>query len=153
MSLLELFCDADDFCLMATQWQESQQLFGEKFYSLSRESHNLIAVRFTRTLLLVANVELISDVGYRYRNVSVKQNETKNGQKSATKVRLPYQGWVVTIWLMHILTQHTRRMDCVQDWANDHKYVLRKLTKQKMTALDFTDDRLALCLRYLDQRG
>ena len=58
-------------------------------------------------------------------------------------------GWVVTIWLMHILTQHTHRMDCVQEWVAKHLVVLRKLTRQKVTALDFTDDRLALCLRYL----
>ena len=58
-------------------------------------------------------------------------------------------GWVVTIWLMHILSQHTHRMDCVRDWVSDHQYILQKLTKQKVTALDFTDDRLALCLRYL----
>lgn len=58
-------------------------------------------------------------------------------------------GWVVTLWLMHILTQHTHRMDCVQEWAGKHLVVLRKLTGQKVTALDLTDDRLALCLRYL----
>lgn len=58
-------------------------------------------------------------------------------------------GWVVTIWLMHILTQHTHQMDCVQGWVGKHLVVLRKLTRQKVTALDFTDDRLALCLRYL----
>jgi transposase len=58
-------------------------------------------------------------------------------------------GWVVTIWLMHILTQHTHQMDCVEAWVGKHRLVLRKLTRQKVTALDFTDDRLALCLRYL----
>jgi transposase len=58
-------------------------------------------------------------------------------------------GWVVTIWLMHILTQHTHQMDCVQEWVGKHLVVLRKLTGQQVTALDFTDDRLALCLRYL----
>lgn len=58
-------------------------------------------------------------------------------------------GWVITIWLLHILTQHTHQMDCVQPWISKHLIVLRKLTGQKVTALDFTDDRLALCLRYL----
>ena len=58
-------------------------------------------------------------------------------------------GWVVTIWLMHILSQHTHRMDCVQGWVSKHRVVLRKLTRQKINVLDFTDDRLALCLRYL----
>jgi len=58
-------------------------------------------------------------------------------------------GWVITVWLMHILTQHTHQMDCVQAWVGKHLVVLQKLTRQKVTALDFTDDRLALCLRYL----
>jgi len=58
-------------------------------------------------------------------------------------------GWVVTIWLMHILSEHTHQMDCVQGWVSSHLTILAKLTKEKVTALDFTDDRLALCLRYL----
>lgn len=58
-------------------------------------------------------------------------------------------GWVVTIWLMHILTQYTHQMDCVEAWVGSHLMVLRKLTREKVTTLDFTDDRLALCLRYL----
>jgi len=58
-------------------------------------------------------------------------------------------GWVIAIWLLHILTQHNHQMDCVQPWVGKHLIVLRKLTRQKVTVLDFTDDRLALCLRYL----
>jgi transposase len=58
-------------------------------------------------------------------------------------------GWVITIWLLHILTQHTHQMDRVQTWVGKHLIVLGKLTGQKISALDFTDDRLALCLRYL----
>lgn len=58
-------------------------------------------------------------------------------------------GWVIMIWLMHILTEHTHQMDCVREWAGKHLIVLQKLTRQKVTVLDFTDDRLALCLRYL----
>ena len=58
-------------------------------------------------------------------------------------------GWVITIWLLHILSQQKHQMDCVQAWVGKHLIVLRKLTRQKVTALDFTDDRLALCLRYL----
>lgn len=58
-------------------------------------------------------------------------------------------GWVITLWLMHILSQHTHQMDRVQPWVGKHLVVLGKLTGQKVTPLDFTDDRLALCLRYL----
>ncbi|HIP71270.1 MAG TPA: DUF4277 domain-containing protein [Anaerolineae bacterium] len=58
-------------------------------------------------------------------------------------------GWVITIWLIHILTQHNHRMDCVQEWVENHLQTLQRLTGQTMTPLDFTDDRLALCLRDL----
>lgn len=58
-------------------------------------------------------------------------------------------GWVITIWLMHILSAHTHCMDRVQEWVAQHLYVLQKLTGQAVTELDFTDDRLALCLRML----
>ncbi len=29
-------------------------------------------------------------------------------------------GWVITVWLIHILTQHNHRMDCVQEWVETH---------------------------------
>lgn len=62
-------------------------------------------------------------------------------------------GWVVTIWLMHILSQHNHLMEPVQKWVCQHLITLRGLTKQAVTELDFTDDRLALCLNYLHERG
>ncbi len=34
-------------------------------------------------------------------------------------------GWVITVWLMHILTQHTHQMDCVQAWVGRHLRVDR----------------------------
>jgi transposase len=58
-------------------------------------------------------------------------------------------GWVIVIWLVHILTQHNHRMDCVQEWVTKHLTTLQRLTGQSITPLDFTDDRLALCLRAL----
>ena len=62
-------------------------------------------------------------------------------------------GWVITIWLTHILVRHTHRMDCVQEWVGKHLLTLRHLTGQNVTPLDFTDDRLALCLRYLQPQA
>jgi transposase len=58
-------------------------------------------------------------------------------------------GWIITIWLVHILTQHNHRMDCVQEWVAEHLSTLQRLTGQSITPLDFTDDRLAICLRDL----
>ena len=55
-------------------------------------------------------------------------------------------GWVVTIWLMHVLSEQNHLMEPVQQWVRRHLVMLRGLTKQRVTELDFTDDRLALCL-------
>jgi hypothetical protein len=60
-------------------------------------------------------------------------------------------GWIITIWLIHILSEHTHCMDRVRDWVAKRLHILRELTGQTVTELDFTDDRLALCLRMLGQ--
>jgi transposase len=60
-------------------------------------------------------------------------------------------GWIITIWLIHILSEHTHCMDRVREWVAKRLHVLRELTGQPLTELDFTDDRLALCLRMLSQ--
>ena len=62
-------------------------------------------------------------------------------------------GWVITIWLIHVLSEHTHCMDLVQDWVAKRLYALQELTGQPLTELDFTDDRLALCLHMLSQTG
>jgi transposase len=62
-------------------------------------------------------------------------------------------GWLITIWLIHILSEHNHNMDRVQAWVAKRLQVLRALTGQALTELDFTDDRLALCLRKLSQRA
>jgi transposase len=58
-------------------------------------------------------------------------------------------GWVVTIWLIHIASAYNHQMDRVQAWVATHLAALRQLTGQEVTELDFTDDRLAICLREL----
>ena len=60
-------------------------------------------------------------------------------------------GWVVTILLIHITSVYNHRMDRVQEWVAKHLTPLRQLTGQEMTEMDFTDDRLAICLRELHQ--
>ena len=60
-------------------------------------------------------------------------------------------GWLITIWLIHILTQHSHCMDRVQEWVSKRLAILQKLTGQTLTELDFTDDRLALCLHMLSE--
>ncbi len=58
-------------------------------------------------------------------------------------------GWVMTIWSMHVLSEQNHLMEPVQQWVRGHLVMLRGLTKQDVKELDFTDDRLALCLQYL----
>jgi transposase len=60
-------------------------------------------------------------------------------------------GWVITIWLVHILSEHNHNMDRVQEWVAKRLQILRALTGQALTELDFSDDRLALCLRKLSR--
>jgi transposase len=60
-------------------------------------------------------------------------------------------GWIITIWLTHILSEHTHCMDRVRGWVAKRLHALQELTEQPLTELDFTDDRLALCLRMLGQ--
>jgi len=60
-------------------------------------------------------------------------------------------GWVITIWLMHILSEQDHRMEPVQAWAEKHLVTLHRLSGQKVTALDFSDDRLAICLKELSK--
>jgi transposase len=58
-------------------------------------------------------------------------------------------GWVITLWLMHILSEQNHCMEPVEDWAAKHLMTLGRLSGQEVTALDFSDDRLALCLKEL----
>ena len=58
-------------------------------------------------------------------------------------------GWLITIWAMHVLSEQNHLMEPVQQWVRKHLVILRGLTKQDVTELDFTDDRLAQCLLYL----
>ena len=58
-------------------------------------------------------------------------------------------GWVMTLWLVHILSEQNHLMEPVQKWVHRHLFLLTSLSGQKVQELDFTDDRLAMCLRDL----
>ncbi len=60
-------------------------------------------------------------------------------------------GWVITIWLMHILSVQDHRMEPVQDWVRKHLITMHRLTGQEVVGLDFSDDRLGLCLKGLSK--
>lgn len=58
-------------------------------------------------------------------------------------------GWVVTVWLVYILTQCDHRMNHVRDWVNARRNALSRLMGREIRETDFTDDRLAEVLGYL----
>jgi len=60
-------------------------------------------------------------------------------------------GWVITIWLMHILSEKNHLMEPLEKWAASHLKILKRITKQPVQSKDLTDDRLALCLKYLSK--
>lgn len=60
-------------------------------------------------------------------------------------------GWVIAIWLMHILSEQNHCMEPVQEWVAKHEVTLGRLSGQEVRALDFSDDRLALCLKELSK--
>ncbi|RKZ54633.1 MAG: hypothetical protein DRR16_00160 [Candidatus Parabeggiatoa sp. nov. 3] len=60
-------------------------------------------------------------------------------------------GWTATILLTHILSQADHRLNRVQDWAAKHIQTISAITGLTIRALDFSDDRLAAILRYLNQ--
>lgn len=62
-------------------------------------------------------------------------------------------GWVMTIWLVHIMSEQNHLMEPVQQWVERHQYTLTELSGQDISELDFTDDRLAMCLRDLSEQG
>lgn len=62
-------------------------------------------------------------------------------------------GWVVTLWLVHILSEQNHLMEPVEQWVRGHVTILAKLSGQPVRPLDFSDDRLAMCLRDMSQKG
>jgi len=60
-------------------------------------------------------------------------------------------GWVITIWLMHLLSEQNHCMEPVQEWVSKHLVTLGRLSGQEVRELDFSDDRLALCLKELSK--
>lgn len=60
-------------------------------------------------------------------------------------------GWVIMMWLMHILSEQNHCMEPVQVWVAKHVVTLGRLSDQEVRALDFSDDRLALCLKELSK--
>ena len=60
-------------------------------------------------------------------------------------------GWTAVIWLAYILTEGDHRKVSVEAYVKGMKQTLSHVTGQAIDPLDFSDDRLAVLLKYLSQ--
>lgn len=60
-------------------------------------------------------------------------------------------GMVISIWIIHILSKQNHCMEPVESWVSKHLFTLSHLSGERVRALDFSDDRLALCLHALSK--
>jgi transposase len=60
-----------------------------------------------------------------------------------------WPGPLATVWLAFLLSQSNHRKVSVQDWARNHSYTLQALLGQPLRAVEFSDDRLSIILRRL----
>ena len=58
-------------------------------------------------------------------------------------------GWLLTIWIVYILSRGDHRMSSVQEWVSGRCSVLSKISNKTVSDKDFTDDRLAKVLKIL----
>jgi transposase len=58
-------------------------------------------------------------------------------------------GWVISIWLVYIVSQGDHRKVTVEDWVAEKHDTLELLTGLSIRKSDFTDDRLTIALRHL----
>jgi len=60
-------------------------------------------------------------------------------------------GWLITVWLVFILSQGDHAKSNVAEWVERHAAVLQQLTGQPITAGEFNDTRLGRLLSWLSQ--
>ena len=98
-----------------------------------------------------ARIERLDDIPVLFEHI-----QRMSIQEIVDRVIIPHGNWqglspgrIISLWLVHILSAHNHRMEEVQDWVAKHLETLKMLTGQEVSEPDFTDDRLALCLRML----
>src|SRR6266567_4377736 len=62
-------------------------------------------------------------------------------------------GWIVSIWLAHIVSQGDHRKLTVRDWVRQAHSTLEQVTGLDIRETDFTDDRLTIVLRHLSNEA
>src|SRR5436309_11779669 len=60
-------------------------------------------------------------------------------------------GWLITVWIAYILSRADHRKSPVQAWAVKLQHTLETLIGQPIRPVEFSDDRLTLLLKQLDE--
>jgi transposase len=58
-------------------------------------------------------------------------------------------GGLASVWIAYILSEADHRKSAVEDWADQRRHCLSRLTGQPLRRVDFSDDRLGRLLRRL----
>ena len=61
-------------------------------------------------------------------------------------------GWTLTIWLSYVLSKSDHRKVSVENYVLGLEETISRITQQKVTALDFSDDRLTSLLTVLSKQ-
>jgi len=99
------------------------------------QTESLVLDDIPLILGMVAKLGLVEVV-----NRHVKENGNHQGLST---------GWLVGIWLVHILHTGNHAKSTVRDWVNRHKFLLEQLTAEKIREVDFEDNRLSRVLNRL----
>jgi len=59
-------------------------------------------------------------------------------------------GWLITVWIVYILSRADHRKSPVQAWTQELQHTLEILIGQTIRPVEFSDDRLTLVLKRLD---
>jgi transposase len=59
-------------------------------------------------------------------------------------------GWLITVWIVYILSRADHRKSPVQIWTQELQHTLETLIGQDIRPVEFSDDRLTLVLKRLD---
>lgn len=62
-------------------------------------------------------------------------------------------GWTAVIWLAYILSEGDHRKVVVREYVKNLQQTLSEVTGQRVSELDFTDDRLGILLKYLSKQS
>jgi transposase len=61
-------------------------------------------------------------------------------------------GWLITVWIAYILSRADHRKSPVQAWTQELHHTLETLIGQSIRPVEFSDDRLTLLLKRLDDQ-